>query len=621
MTERPGFHGPDPFDPEDPFGPGGQLPGENPELPGGVAGAEQHRGDPEPAPGFYDQEVEEGAPAAGGSPGGPPQGAGGPGGGGARPGGARRRNPRSRTPQRLGPPRRAHHGPRRLRIIAAIVVLLVIGALLDRSGGGDHPTAAAAAPIGPVAAPAGAESSSWFCAGGTDGGAGGTQGSSGAGTDTPKGSAPAQLAIANTNPQPLTATVTLIPVSGSPVKPATSTVTVGARSRTTVPEDLPGGPSWIGADVTLHGGAAAVDQEITSTSGPSVSPCATSGSRTWWFTAGRTAVNASDVVTLFNPYPIDSIVDLSFTTNQGLESPGEFQALDVPARGLIDVDLGSHLRRRTSIATAVTARSGQVIAWQTRVVTKPSSGTPTLAADGSAPAGAIDPASPVPGVVVSLGAPAPATSWTWPDGIAGNGVDEQYAIYNPGPGVAQVQLALHLDQGTAEPFTLSVGAEQVSTVISDQQARVPAGVTHSAVLRSTNGVPVVATREVAASSPSPHTGLGSLLGEVTPSPAWLFAGGSATSAADEALTLYNPGGDAVRVTVDGLTGGPLAPLPGVAPLVIGPGARTSIDLGTRDPSLASAFVVQATGPVYAERDVLGAQDAGYGLSAGVPLSG
>lgn len=628
MTEPPGGHfsGPDPFDPADPFGPGGQLPGENPELPEGVP-------DPPPAPAadavFYDQEAGhfDGAPA---QPAPDPDGAGGPeptggvpagGAPAARPGS--RRNPRSRTPQRLGPARRHRPGPHRLRIIAVIAALLIIGGLLDQGGGDHHSSAAAAVPAGPVAAPAGAESSSWFCAGGTDGGAGGTSGSSGAGSDTPQGNAPAQLDIANTNPTPLTATVTLVPVSGSSIKPATSTVTVGPNSRSTVPETLPGGPSFVGAAVTLHGGAAAVDQEITSSRDPSVTPCATSGSRTWYFTNGRTAVNASDIITLFNPYPIDSIVDLSFTTNQGLEAPDQDQAIDVPANGLIDVDLGSHLRRRSSIATVVTARSGQVIAWQTRDVTPVSSGTPVLGADGSAPAGAIDPASPNPGAVVSLGAASPGTSWTWPDGVAGNGVDEQYDIYNPGPAVAQVQLALNLDQGTAEPFTLSVGAEQVSTIISDQQARVPAGVTHSAVLRSTNGVPVVASREVAASSPSPHTGLGSLLGERQPSPSWLFSGGSVTSHTDESLVLYNPGPNTVKATVDGLGGGPPAPLPGLSAVLVGPGARVGIDLGAHDNSLATPFTVQATGPLYAERDLLGAtnRDAGYGLAPGVPLQG
>jgi hypothetical protein len=536
---------------------------------------------------------------------------------------ARRRNPRSRTPQRLGPPRRTGPSSGRFRIIAVIAALLILGGLIDRTSPGSNGGAAAAVPPGPVAAPAGAQSSSWFCAGATDGATGASSGSSGAGSSAPAGDAPAQLAIANTNAAALTATVTLIPVSGTSIRPATSTVSVPARSRTTVPESLPGGPSFIGADVTLHGGAASVDQEITSPLGPSVSPCATSGSRTWYFTDGRTAVNASDVITLFNPYPIDSIVDLTFTTDQGLEAPGEFQALDVPANGLIDVDLGTHLRRRSSIATVVTARSGHVVAWQTRAVTAVPSGTPVLAADGSAPAGAIDPASPVPGVDVSLGAPQPATSWVWPDGIAGNGVDEEYDIYNPGPGTAQVQLALDLDQGTAEPFTLTIGAEQVSTVISDEQARVPAGVTHSAVVRSTNGVPVVATREVAASSPSPHVGLGSLLGEQQAAPSWLFAGGSVTSSVDESLVLYNPGDQAVRASVDGLSGGPSTALPGLSAVLVGPGARVAVDLGSHQPSLASAFTVQASGPLYAERDLLGTsdRDPGYGLGAGVPLDG
>lgn len=526
------------------------------------------------------------------------------------PGGRRSTGPGGRAPggrstrgqARTRPPRaELIGGVRRAPVIVAIGALLLGGGLVDRSGS-SKPITPAGAPLAqvPVAAPAGAESSSWFCAGATG----------------PSGPAPGSVVIANSGALPLTATVAQVADQGPG---ATSTVTVGARSRVSVPEDPPGSPHWVGADVTLSGGAAAVEQEVNGPLGPGSTPCATSGERTWYFTNGRTAINASDQITLLNPYPTESVVDLSFTTDQGLEAPGEFQALVVPASGMISLDLGTHLRRRARIATVVTARTGRVVAWQTEVVTPVPSGTPVIGPNGP-PAGAIDPASPVPGVVVTLGSSSAATSWTWPDGVAGNGIDEQYVIFNPGPGTAQVQLALNLDQGSATPFALTIGPNEVSTVNSDQEARVPAGVTHSAVLRSLNGVPVVAERTVAGASPATRTGLGDLAGERLASTSWLFPGGVATTKSDEWLILYNPGKRPVTAAVAGLAGGASTPITGLNAVVVPPGSRAAVRINDHAATLDAALTVQASGPLFVERDLYGqAKQNGYDMSAGVPL--
>src|SRR6202011_5703649 len=71
---------------------------------------------------------------------------------------------------------------------------------------------------------------------------------------------------------------------------------------------------------------------------------------------------------LLNPYPEDAIVDLRFVTEQGVESPAGFQGIVVPARSLLGVDVGTHLRRRARVATTVSARAGRVVAWKTQVI-------------------------------------------------------------------------------------------------------------------------------------------------------------------------------------------------------------------------------------------------------------
>ena len=106
--------------------------------------------------------------------------------------------------------------------------------------------------------------------------------------------------------------------------------------------------------------------------GRSSTPCATAGSSQWYFATGATLINASVAMSLLNPYPTDAVVDLSFTTDQGVEAaPSSSRGWSCPPDGLIAVNLGDHLRRRQFIATTVTARSGRLVAWKTDVVTPP----------------------------------------------------------------------------------------------------------------------------------------------------------------------------------------------------------------------------------------------------------
>jgi hypothetical protein len=502
-------------------------------------------------------------------------------------------------------------GVTRAPILLAILAVLIAGGLIDKTassatnggvsaatgGGGTLPPA----PQVPVAAPEKALSSSWFCGGATD-----AQG----------GLAPGWVVIANSGKTPARAVVNLVGSNGSRAKVP---ITVDPASRQAVAEDLPGGSPWIGATVDVDAGATSVEQTNSGPGGVSATPCATSGSSHWFFASGQTLVNAGVELTLVNPYPSESIVDLSFTTEQGVEMPVEYQGIDVPASGLVSVNLGDHLRRRQQIATTVTARTGRVVAWKTQWVTAAPSGSPLL---GSAAAQnpLSDPAAPIGGVTVALGAPSAGTTWVWADGQAGNGVAEQYVIYNPGPVTAAVRLSLQLDQGVAEPFELSVPPDQVIPIESDQQARIPAGVTHSAVLQSTNGVPVVAERVVAATSPSAWSGLGEMLGARVPAQRWLLGAAAADSSHDGWVVLFNPGTQAVQVAINMLSGGTQVPLTGQTPVSVPPDRRIAIHLNQGRGSLQAPLVVNSPLPIYAEFNVYGVGGPGIGLGSGVPLS-
>jgi hypothetical protein len=493
----------------------------------------------------------------------------------------------------------------RAPILVVLVGALILGGLIDRAPGAAAPAVVSSVQPVPVAAPAQALSSSWFCAGATDD-------HLGAGAD--RGVAPGAVVIANSGSAAATGVVTLVPSVGSQVQ---IPVSVGADGQTVINEDVPAGAAWIGAIVDINAGGVAVEQRIDGSLGETSAPCATAGSSQWYFPTGATLVNAAVVISLLNPYPTDAVVDMSFTTAEGLEQPQEFQAVLVPRDGLVSVNLGDHLRRRQAIATTVTARSGRVVAWKTDVVTPPASGA-VLLGTPAASAPLADPAAPIPGVTLTLGEPAPATEWTWADGVAGDGVDEQYVIYNPGPATAQLRLSLDLQQGEAEPFDLTVGPYQVNAVVSSEEVRIPPGVSHSAILQSINGVPVIAERTISATSPSAWSGLGELPGGQLAADRWLVATDPANSHYDGTVVLYNPGSVTIQAILAGLDGRAQVPL---STITVGPGRRAAFALDDLRGVVDEPFVVSASGPVYVESDYYGINGTpGISLSFGVPLS-
>ena len=502
-------------------------------------------------------------------------------------------------------PRHRAGVPSRATLIAILAAALILGGLIDRTPGPARTRPVSVVQPVPVAAPALALSSSWFCAGATD---------PHLGTGADHGAAPGAVVIANSGLAAAGGVVTLVPSVGSPVR---IPVSVSPDSRIVVNEDVAHGAPWIGAIVDIDAGAVAVSQQVDGALGRAATPCATAGSSEWYFATGATLINARVELSFLNPYPTDAVVDLTFTTDQGVEQPQEFQGLIVAPGQLLTVNLGDHLRRRQAIATTVTARSGRLVAWKTDVVDQPRSGAALLGTPAASRPFA-DPATPVAGLTLALGTPAPATTWTWADGGSGNGADERYVIYNPGPGTAELKLAVDLDQGVAEPFDLTVGPEQVTTVVSSQEIRIPPGVSHSAVLQSLNGVPVVATRTLAATTPSPFSGLGELAGGRVAAARWLLSAGRADNLHDGWVVLYNPGSIPVQAVLEGLSGHAQIPLRSVT---VGPGRRYAIHLNELRHTLDEPFVVSGTAPLYVEADYFGKNGTpGINLSFGVPLT-
>jgi hypothetical protein len=203
--------------------------------------------------------------------------------------------------------------------------------------------------------------------------------------------------------------------------------------------------------------------------------------------------------------------------------------------------------------------------------------------------------------------------------VASNGVTEHFEIYNPGSAEADVSLAVILDAGSAEPFALKVAAHDTLTVDAGVEARIPRGVAHAAVLRSTNGVGVVAERTVDASAPSPRSGRLELLGARVAARRWVLASGRAGPGSDEWLEIFNPGRTATTVSVASLTGAGGADLSGLTAVAVPAGRRMAVHINQHAAVLDQPLLVEAGGAVVVERDVYPTRGRGLDAAMGVPL--
>jgi len=309
-------------------------------------------------------------------------------------------------------------------------------------------------------------------------------------------------------------------------------------------------------------------------------------------------------------------VDLSFVTEQGVEAPADFQGIVVPARSVAGIDVGSHLRLRAQVATAVSVRSGRVVAFKTQIVPAATASAGNTSG-GTSPTASATPPRP-PGMSLVLGSPSLGTEWWWPEGMDNDGAIERYRIFNPGPAEADVTMSLVLDQGSADPFVVKVAPGSTATITSNDETRIPKGVGHAVALHSTNGVGIVAERTLDVSSPASPPGLADVLGSRLSARRWLLAAGEADATTDEWVIIDDPGSEPATVSITALAAGS-SPVPGLTSVREAPGQRLVAHLNGHVPSSGAALEVDSSEPVIVERDLRQLKGIGIDATIGVPL--
>lgn len=464
---------------------------------------------------------------------------------------------------------------RRVLVVGLVVSLLVGAAVVDRLSRDDDEVVTTVT-AEPIARAVGDGASTWFCPI--------ANAQEGMGAD-------GSIIIHNTQRVAVRGLLTLYPVTGAPV---TVAIRVPARSRLVAHEVQFIKSAVVGAVVELDRGGVAVEQDITGPLGESSFPCATAATDTWHIAEGSTALNNNMFVGLFNPFPDDAIVDVEFATEQGAAAPGAFQGIVVAARSVVSLNIGDHVRRRDHVALTAHARRGRIVVGRIQTRTAPRSG-----------------------LTAGLAAPAPSGLWDFPDGIVSDVIAERFHLYNPSNKEANVQLALTLDQGAAEPFDIKVPARGRVTFDPGAESRVPKGVGHSATVRS--DVPVVAERTVDYSPPAPRIGISTTLGATRTARQWLLPQGGATDALEEWVVVHNIGRRATTFTVAVTTSGRQFAIAALQDVDLPAGQRVSIrllDFVTR-PDLP--IVVDADQPVVVERVLARVGRSGVSHAIGVPV--
>lgn len=484
---------------------------------------------------------------------------------------------------------------RRGPVIALVVALLVALVATDRLKPETVPERRDPDEVSAGAPGADAAGSTWYCPGGST---------------SPDGEADLTVVIANTGPDPVSGvaiTTAFAPGSPDPPAPARENFELSGYTRLVLsPGEFVQAPH-VAVTVEVDHGGVLVEQGVASSTGFDLAACAGSGSETWYFADGATTRNSSMLLHLYNPFPADAIVDLAFAATEGRAEPADLQGVVVPARALVAVNVGDHVRREAAVSASIVARSGRIVAG--KIVRRNEPGQR--------------------GIVAGLGATEPAGTWRFPEGTVGGGVVERFHLYNPNEREARVDVEMVLDDGVVEPLEIPVpGQGRVTLTVNGEGETglvIPEGVGHSAVFRVLNEVDVIVERGLEGTGR--HSGLGASLGAPIAARQWGMAAGVATPAVEEWIVVQNASEREALVRVEAISEGSNVELDRLGGLTIPPSGRRGFRLndllgqpGSSTETLEAALLVSSDQPIVVERTMFRIGRSGLSTTMATPFS-
>lgn len=418
-----------------------------------------------------------------------------------------------------------HVAGRRLAIVAVVVAVVVGAALIDQAVGPSSTPAAPPTLSASTIPSAGAQASSWYCAGGTTGF---------------NAQANTTIYVTNTGAATVPGAVSTTVNTGKASVATRQTISVPARSTIAVDPGIfaPGG--YGASTLTFAGGGIGVSQVAAGPDGWTTAPCASATSADWYFASGATTAGSQLVLTLYNPTSTEAVANVSFDTDAGVLTPQLYQGLVVPAGQTVIENVGDYVQNRPTVATVVSAQSGQIVADQLQLVSTTGK----------------------TGLALTLGTPRVAPHWyfsqTTNPSAAGSSVS--FMLSNPGPTAEKAMIAVGLTQGGVAPVTVPIPAKSVVPFTATTANRIPRLVPFSVAISSTGGAGLVVARQVVAPDGAAQPGFGTMVGTTRAAQHWLVPApgvGSAPGAPEASvasLAVSNPGAVSARVTVAPLGG-------------------------------------------------------------------
>lgn len=415
-----------------------------------------------------------------------------------------------------------------------------------------------------------------------------------------------RVVVTNPSDEPLAGRITVYTTTDDAAA-VEQRLTIPARSsQSIVLADLQTTGSFLSAVVEINGGGGFVEQEATHPAGNAVAACSNAASSTWYFADGFTVDDSVERLVVTNPYPSAASIDIGFVTKDGKRNPGRLQGVPVPAHSVRVIDFGA--KDEPILAAQVIASRGRVVVGRTQ----------HFVGGGRL------------GYTMSLGAPSLASQYYFADGETGDGITEEYRIFNPTDANVTVDAVFLGAEATAATGTdgtiggafvnqvsIEVARGGYATLSTAEVEGLPVG-RHGTVFSTFAGDSIVVERILtrpAGDSVATTVVMGSP--SVLASTRW--SGGIGSSlAVDGVFVVLNV--DLVDTTVSVSTLGPagFVPVPGLEAVPLAAGSVIAIDVP--EEAVGRPFRIESSQRIYVER-LLPRSDALRGRSGSFALAG
>lgn len=218
-----------------------------------------------------------------------------------------------------------------------------------------------------------------------------------------------------------------------------------------------------------------------------------------------------------------------------------------------------------------------------------------------------------------LGAPSTAPVWSFPYNDEVPGATVTFNIFNPSPKTVHLSMNIALAQGSAEPLALDVAAMSATSVVAENQIRIPTSGAYSALFVCRGGAGVVIDRQVTTStSGAPAPQRGETSGVPVGGSRWLIAIRPPAANGTAVLAFANTSTRRLTMRVLIMSRGRWVALT-KRPTIIRAGGFVVEGPNAPSPAGDAPLEVKANGPLTVELDPLPAGATGVTTGVALPL--